>query len=890
MKKVFSILFILLIVGSFIACKKDDTPPTVVLSNLPESPINSTSINIIVENESVEKEGIAEYMYKIDNGSWSPATSASIPIVSFDITEGEHTIYVIGSDSNMNWQLKDKATTHTWIVDITPPVAEISNTPPILTNSTQIDVNVYGEGVTNYRYKLDNNAWSTEKSVESPIVETGMEDGWHELYVVGKDEAGNWQSATDTAPYEWEIDSSKPIGSFVINGDADYTTDLEVTLDLSNITEATDMRFANNSTDIAQASWIDYTSSYSWALDSAGGSVKTVYAQFRDAIMNISDTLSDDITYDPNAPGGLFTIQGSDSENLYTDTVNVTLNLSQISNADKMRFSNEVETLDSKPWENFDITKEWELDPVNGTKTVYAEFKKSTTGLNNSIEDTIILDTIRPAVMNIYPKMDSTIIVNQPEIIISFSETMDIINSVIKGSIIEGLTEDVEYDLQWSNHGGSPNDTLTLTLIGDSEWNYGNGRILDISEVVDLATNDIALSETTYISYDVVNEMFVSISSGDDSYIGSPQEPYQTIQKAISEAQPPTRIKVAEGIYNVNTPINMIEQVSLYGGYEDVNWTRDIIGNVTTIKNTVTTGGDDISPNSAVYFVESNISNRTVLDGFTLEGGDGDYSSGVFCLYGSEPVITNCIINGGNGTSKSYGVRSYAASPNIYYCEINGGNGYDSYGVSAASGSSSVIANNTIHGGTGTNSTGLSNSFSLIRIVNNTIYGGDGTVKSCGVFNWESFPNIINNIIFTSFISESYGIDNRRLDGNGTSRPTALFNNNFFECNYLYRKADDTDTTYTDITMLNSDLDIADANVNVNNIFVDQANGDWHLQSGATNFTLVAENGLDLSGESYFPLGDHDNDDSTPETATDKDNTERTGNGTTGWSMGAYEY
>ena len=83
---------------------------------------------------------------------------------------------------------------------------------------------------------------------------------------------------------------------------------------------------------------------------------------------------------------------------------------------------------------------------------------------------------------------------------------------------------------------------------------------------------------------------------------------------------------------------------------------------------------------------------------------------------------------------------------------------------------------------------------------------------------------------------------------------------------------------------MNTLSDITDGcsgNISVDPAFLDKAGGDWHLT--ASSPLSVSEGGLDLSADAGFPEDSGGN-------KIDKDAVVRTGDGTDGWSIGAYEY
>src|SRR6056297_3359599 len=72
---------------------------------------------------------------------------------------------------------------------------------------------------------------------------------------------------------------SAPSGSMFVNNDDDYTTQRDVTLNMS-MSGATQMRFSNDGT--TWSTWEDYADTCSWTL-AEGHSMRHVYGQFKSA-------------------------------------------------------------------------------------------------------------------------------------------------------------------------------------------------------------------------------------------------------------------------------------------------------------------------------------------------------------------------------------------------------------------------------------------------------------------------------------------------------------------------------------------------------------------------------------------------------------------------------
>jgi hypothetical protein len=92
-----------------------------------------------------------------------------------------------------------------------PAGASISGEPSATTWRNTATLVIGGPGITHYKYKLDNGAWSAEIAVANAISLSGLADGAHTVYVIGKNVAGVWQDeAKATVSRTWTVDPAAP--------------------------------------------------------------------------------------------------------------------------------------------------------------------------------------------------------------------------------------------------------------------------------------------------------------------------------------------------------------------------------------------------------------------------------------------------------------------------------------------------------------------------------------------------------------------------------------------------------------------------------------------------------------------------------------------------------
>ena len=221
----------------------------------------------------------------------------------------------------------------------------------------------------------------------------------------------------------------------------------------------------------------------------------------------------------------------------------------------------------------------------------------------------------------------------------------------------------------------SPGDTVTATY-EDEDTGNGNGA---------------TVSSTALI---VRKDYYISSSTGnDETGDGTQSNPWATIGKAIADSNGSPKahqsIHVASGTYVEN--IAMREYVSIYGGYNPNDWSRDITANKTTIDESGVTVCDNVT-----------------LDGLTITRG----SSGIYC-YGASPTVTRCTL--ANNTT---GIRCESSSPTITNCTIFASSGCGIY----CENSSPTITNSTLVN----NGSGISCHNSSSPTVTNCIVWGNG--------------------------------------------------------------------------------------------------------------------------------------------------------------------
>ena len=249
-----------------------------------------------------------------------------------------------------------------------------------------------GSGISQMRFSNDGSIWSAPEAYavsKSWALLAG--DGEKTVYAKFSDAAGNWSTpATDAII----LDTTAPV--IVITSPAD------------------------NSTTNQKNSIINYTVD-----GQAKSETRTLVEGLNTLTINTTDAAGNAasgsvrVTLDSTAPGGRLTIN-NDAQ--YTNSASVTLNLSAQDNnggsgISQMQFSNDGSTWSSP--EAFVTTKAWTLPSGDGNKTVFAKFSDAVGNWSAPVSDTIILDTLAPAIIVTSPADNSA--TNQTNITVNYT-------------------------------------------------------------------------------------------------------------------------------------------------------------------------------------------------------------------------------------------------------------------------------------------------------------------------------------------------------------------------------------------------------------------------------------------------------------------------------------
>jgi hypothetical protein len=348
------------------------------------------------------------------------------------------------------------------------------------------------------------------------------------------------------------------------------------------------------------------------------------------------------------------------------------------------------------------------------------------------------------------------------------------------------------------------------------------------------------------------------ISRADTHYVSAGQ----SIQDAINAASNGDQIEVAPGTYNETINFNG-KSVRLYssGG-----------ANVTVINGT------------GYYHVVQCVSGEdadTILDGFTITGGNSQYSQGGGMFNSSSsPTVTNCKFSGNNARDGGGMCNYQGSSPAVTNCTFSGNMGYLGGGMCNDQSSNPTVTGciflsntATLHGG------GIHNEHSDPNVTNCIFQGNTAFAHGGGMMNNYGSLSYIANCIFSGNTAKEWGggicnvgvtryIINCTFSGNTAAAGGAINNNNssanvlnsilWGDVNEIVNNSGSVAVTYSDVQG-----GFAGAgNINADPCFVNVASGDFRLKSRSPCIDKGNNSGVtaatDLDGNPRIVDGDGD--------------------------------
>lgn len=193
--------------------------PTITFS----TPENNFSTNQSIVNIKVSSTENLSSAVIVVNGSSSDMTISnhgSLTTATYDahLQVGENNYRVIATDLAGN---STSTADRNIIYDNIAPISTLSNLPAVSTYDRSISISVGGNGVVYYKYNLDNAGYSEQIEKNEAITVSGLSTGSHNIKVLGRDLAGNWQLFSTS--FNWTVSSASSGGGGGGGGGGSYT-------------------------------------------------------------------------------------------------------------------------------------------------------------------------------------------------------------------------------------------------------------------------------------------------------------------------------------------------------------------------------------------------------------------------------------------------------------------------------------------------------------------------------------------------------------------------------------------------------------------------------------------------------------------------------------------
>lgn len=370
----------------------DDTPPSNTSFSINSGDIytQDSSITLSLNASDATEMYITNDSSCNTGGTWEAFTISKSTIIQS--TNSLNNLYVKFRDLAGN----ESSCLHDSIIHDSLPPANIAfsiNSNATITNTQNVTLDLSAAGAS-HMYITDESDCATggvyETYLNSKTWTLAQTNTTANVYVKFKDAAGNESVCIGDSIIHDDI---SPAASFIkINSDYEYTTSINVTLNLSAV-DANEMYVTNTVGCSSGGVYESYNSSKAWTLGSLNSN-SNVYVKFKDTAGNESSCISDSIIHDNTPPSSTSIVINSGASSTSDTSINLTLNAI---NAAEMYITNEADCNSGGSYESYATSKSWIISELSGNKNVYVKFKDSHGNESSCISDSIIFDNAIPS-------------------------------------------------------------------------------------------------------------------------------------------------------------------------------------------------------------------------------------------------------------------------------------------------------------------------------------------------------------------------------------------------------------------------------------------------------------------------------------------------------------
>jgi len=287
---------------------------------------------------------------------------------------------------------------------------------------------------------------------------------------------------------------------------------------------------------------------------------------------------------------------------------------------------------------------------------------------------------------------------------------------------------------------------------------------------------------------------------------------YTVIQTAIDASTDEDTVLVYAGTYTENINFNGKNIVvgSLFLTTQDTSY----------ISSTIIDGNQS----GSVVLFGNGVDATAELSAFTIRNGSADLGGGIYC-FSASPKLNNLIISGNVGNNGGGLTINYSSNPRIVDITITGNTATNNGGGLFVVGNSNPSLENVfITGNTATNSGGgISYSGSSPSLLNVIIEGNNANNSGGGIYCTSSSPSFVNVTISGNISgSNGGGIYSSGISTNASLLNTIMSGNSPEE---IHIASGTVTATYS----LIQGGWTGTGNIDVDPLFVDAANGNYHL-------------------------------------------------------------